>query len=211
MKLWIFDLDGTLTDSFPVFFRAMTEIFHQHGKSLEEEQLHQALGSTMPEFFTQHLGQAAAKPALAELRRLSVERAGEVLPFSGIEECLSSLRASGREIAVWTARDRDSTDRILSVSGLGRFASHVVTGNCVSRAKPDPEGARKVLEHFRRDGEETVMIGDHHHDVNAARAAGLTGVRASWNPYWTGQLCTVAHHQFFKVEDFSLWMKARIQ
>ena len=209
MKLWIFDLDGTLTDSFPVFFRAMKEIFRQHGKNVSEEQLHQALGSTMPEFFSLHLGQDASGPALKELRRLSIDYAKYVKPFAGIESCLEELRSRGREIAVWTARDRESTNSVLSASGLGRFASHVVTGNCVSKAKPDPEGARKVLEHFRLSGEETVMIGDHHHDVDGARAAGLTSVRASWNPYWQKERCELADHQFFKVEDFSLWARNR--
>lgn len=211
MKLWIFDLDGTLTDSFPVFFRAMNEIFHAHGKTVTEEQLHQALGSTMPEFFTQHLGAAAAPPSLEKLRRLSVDYAADVKTFAGIETCLEELRSRGREIAVWTARDRESTDSVLQATGLSRFASHVVTGNCVAKAKPDPEGARKVLGHFRRGGDETVMIGDHHHDVNGARAAGLTSVRASWNPYWRGERCEIAHHQFFDVEEFNAWMKEKTQ
>ncbi len=100
---------------------------------------------------------------------------------------------------------------MLESSGLSRFASHVVTGNCVTRAKPHPEGAKKVLEHFRRGGDETVMIGDHHHDVNGALSAGLTSVRASWNPYWKEERCELAHHQFFKVEDFSSWMKGILQ
>jgi pyrophosphatase PpaX len=207
MKLWIFDLDGTLTDSFPVFFRAMQGIFAGHGKPLSEEMLHAALGSTMPNFFGLHLGEEHSAKAVEDLCRLSIEHAGDVRPFAGIEACLADLQASGREIAVWTARDRDSAEKVLSVSGLGRYASHLVSGNCVRHNKPDPEGARKVLAHFRRGGEETVMIGDHHHDVNGARAAGLTSVRASWNPYWKSERCELAHHQFFRVEDFSAWAR----
>jgi len=211
MKLWIFDLDGTLTNSFPVFFRSMNEIFRDHGKHVSEEQMYEALGSTMPEFLALHLGANAAPSALAKLRRLSVEYSAQVRAFEGIEDCLTELQKSGREIAVWTARDRESTNSVLAASGLSHFAALVVTGNCVSRAKPDPEGAIKVLGHFKREGDETVMIGDHHHDVNGARSAGLTSVRASWNPFWKEQRCDLAHHQFFNVEDFSSWMRSKIR
>lgn len=211
MKLWIFDLDGTLTDSFPVFFRAMTEIFSDHGVTIREEQLHAALGSTMPEFFARHLGAGRAPAALEKLRRLSVDGASDVRPFPGITECLETLRSRGREIAVWTARDRESTEQILRGSGLGSFAKEVVTGNCVSKAKPDPEGARLVLGRLRRGAEEAVMVGDHLHDVNAAKAAGVLGVRAGWNPYWPREHCPVADRQFFTVPEFAEWIQAEVR
>lgn len=211
MQLWIFDLDGTLTDSFPVFFRSMKEIFSDHGRAIREEDLHTALGSTMPEFFTHHLGAPHVPAAIEKLRRLSVDSAVDVRPFPGIAGCLETLRARGREIAVWTARDRESTDRLLHATGLGHFAGQVVTGNCVSKAKPDPEGARLVLSRTGRQPTEAVIVGDHHHDVNAARAAGVFGVRASWNPYWKREPCTVAERQFFSVPDFAAWLSAEVR
>jgi HAD superfamily hydrolase (TIGR01509 family) len=203
MKLWIFDLDGTLTDSFPVFFRSMREIFAAHGKSISDEELRIALGSSMPAFFTRHLGAEHVRASIEELRRLSVLYVNDVRAYDGIHACLDSLRENGREIAVWTARDRDSTQHVLRAAGLEGYAREVVTGCCVSRGKPDPEGARIVLDRLQRTPRETLMIGDHLHDVSAARAAGMYGVRASWNPYWEREACGVADRQFFTVGDFA--------
>ncbi|MGZ3656717.1 MAG: HAD family hydrolase [Bdellovibrionota bacterium] len=211
MKLWIFDLDGTLTDSFPVFFRSMRSIFSRRGKEITDAQLQSALGSTMPEFFALHLGPEHAAAAVRELAELSVTSVEEVKPFAGIPECLELLQSRQREIGIWTARDRDSAERILASSGIGRFASHLVSGNCVSRAKPDPEGARLTLARFSRKASETVMVGDHAHDVNAARAAGVFGIRASWNPYWPKVPCELAQAQFFTVPDFARWLRGNIK
>jgi phosphoglycolate phosphatase-like HAD superfamily hydrolase len=211
MKLWIFDLDGTLTDSFPVFFRSMRSIFSRRGKEISDAQLHSALGTTMPEFFALHLGAEHAAAAVRELAELSVISVNEVKPFEGIPECLELLRSRQREIGIWTARDRDSAERILASSGIGRFASHLVSGNCVTRAKPDPEGAQLTLARFSRTASESVMVGDHAHDVNAALSAGVFGVRASWNPYWPREACTIAQAQFFSVPDFARWIEGSVR
>jgi pyrophosphatase PpaX len=211
MKLWIFDLDGTLADTFPVFFRSMREIFAARGRSVTDAQLRAALGSPMPSYFAEHFGEGGVDSAVDDLRRLSVAYAKDVRPFEGIEDCLEVLLDRGRSLAVWTARDRESTEHVLRWSGLDRFTNHVVTADCVSRGKPDPEGAHLVLDRTRHAADEAVMVGDHLHDVNAARAAGLLGVRASWNPYWKSEACVVADRQFFTVRDFADWIRAEIR
>lgn len=207
MHLWIFDLDGTLTDSFPLFFENMRVICREHGVEMTEEDLRASLSMPLPPLFEKLCGPGTSERCMHRLLELSMANVHRSPLYEGIEDTLKVLKAGGREIAVWTARDKTSAERLLQASGLDRYVTSLVSGGCVARNKPYPDGARLLLERFRRPAHEAVMIGDHEHDVSAAREAGLTGVRASWNNFWERKACTIAPHQFFDVAGFRGWVE----
>ena len=210
MRLWIFDLDGTLTNSFPLFFENMHRICSEHGVELNEELLRASLSGPLPQLFARLLGEERSAPAMARLLELSLEHSHRSPLYDGIEETLRILKEHGREIAVWTARDRVSAERLLVTTGLDRYVTELVSGCCVSQGKPHPEGAQLLLSRFGRVGADGVMVGDHEHDVSAAREAGLLGVRASWNSYWGGNACSIANHQFHDVPSFRNWVQEQL-
>jgi phosphoglycolate phosphatase len=58
-------------------------------------------------------------------------------------------------------------------------------GNSFATKKPDPEGARKLLDEIKVRPEETVIVGDSHVDVETGRNAGLwtLGVTYGFAPH----------------------------
>ncbi|RZA02768.1 MAG: HAD family hydrolase [Proteobacteria bacterium] len=206
VRLWIFDLDGTLTDSFPLFFENMQMICAERGVQISLDDLKACLSGPLPPIFERLLGPGTAPAAMARLKDLSIERAHHSPLYEGIEETLDVLRSAGRDIAVWTARDKASAEHLLKATGLNKYATQLVSGCCVPRNKPYPDGAQLLLERFGRLATEGVMIGDHEHDVSAARDAGLLGVRASWNELWGREACAIARHQFHDVASFRAWV-----
>ena len=211
MRLWIFDLDGTLTDSFPLFFENMQIICREHGVNMTIDDLKACLSGPLPPIFERLCGPGTSAHAMERLRELSMANVHRSPLYEGIEDTLKVLRDSGREIAVWTARDKASAERLLKTSGLDQYATQLVSGCCVPRNKPYPDGARLLLERFRREAREAVMVGDHEHDVSAAREAGLVGVRASWNDFWGREACSIAQHQFFDVAGFRDWVETCVR
>jgi len=63
---------------------------------------------------------------------------------------------------------------------LGPFFTNVYGGNSFSTKKPDPEGARKLLEENAVRPEEVVIVGDSHVDVETGRNAGLWTIGVSY-------------------------------
>lgn len=58
-------------------------------------------------------------------------------------------------------------------------ALKVVTCEEVSATKPDPEGILKLMDELRVSPHETILLGDHAVDMQAARGAGVQGIGIS--------------------------------
>jgi HAD superfamily hydrolase (TIGR01662 family) len=206
MKVWVFDLDGTLVDSFSHYFVLLDEIFREHGARFSSELCQPALTQPLPEFFEQHLGKEAVGPAMSVLQEKSNADAERIRPFEGLPAALRHLAEQGARIAVWTNRDRVSAELILEHSGLKPYAQAFVSGSCVNQRKPHPEGLLRIIDTFGCKPSDVTMVGDHEHDVTAAKSAGARAVRASWHSHWVVDPCTVADAQFHHVSDFSEWV-----
>jgi phosphoglycolate phosphatase-like HAD superfamily hydrolase len=69
MRHWVFDLDGTLVDSFSHYFDAMGEVFAAHGASFGPELRQIALTDPLQKIFERHLGRAAVPSAFELLQK----------------------------------------------------------------------------------------------------------------------------------------------
>ncbi len=210
MKLWIFDLDGTLVDSFPTYFRCGKEALTAMGVPHADEILKAGLSLPMHDVFHKYLSPESAREADRLFRQLSRQYSPEIKAYDGILESLELLKKSGKEISIWTMREQESTHPLIEQSGIKPFIDHVITGSCVKNHKPHPEGALKLMEKHGRSPKESLIIGDHVYDVTGARTAGAKGIRASWNPHWGMDKCTVADHQFTHVNDFKKWIQENL-
>lgn len=209
MKHWVFDLDGTLVDSFAHFFITAEDIFRQYGSEFTPELHHAFLTDPLDLLFERHLGKDAAPLAMATLRKRSREDASSILPFRELYQSVEFLAEQGARIAIWTNRDLDSAELIMKHSELDRYTELCVSGSCVSKRKPSPEGLLKIIETFQCDPSTVTMVGDHEHDVLAAKFVGCRAVRASWHSYFEVDPCKDADHQFYEKKDFLHWVKAQ--
>lgn len=207
MKYWIFDLDGTLVDSFQPYFNAVEKIMNKT-LSLEERKVGVSLHAS--EFFKLHLSEEQAKKALQQLQLQNTQDLGDLPKFSAIEDLFIYLKKSGCHISIFTSRDLTSASQTLKKNGLYKFIDHLVSGDCVSEKKPNPEGLHKLQGLYNCRLEEMVMIGDHDCDVEAGNNAGVFSVRASWHPHWPHDQCTVARQQFHSVDEFFAWVKKTV-
>ena len=69
MKHWVFDLDGTLVDSFTHYFACLDDIFRAHGMVFTDDLRHELVTDPLSEVFVRRFGETAAPSALAELQR----------------------------------------------------------------------------------------------------------------------------------------------
>lgn len=203
---WVFDLDGTLVDSFGHYFLALDQIFANHGAHFGPEHRLPSISQSLPEFLEAYLGPEIAATALTEFHSKTSDDASEIKPFGGIPETLEYLANRGARIAVWTSRDFTSANQILQHTGISKFVEKCISGTCTINQKPHPEGLLKIIEFFGCTPDSVTVVGDHEYDVAAARSIESRAIRASWHSYWPIKHCNHSHHQFFSVSEFQKWL-----
>jgi HAD superfamily hydrolase (TIGR01509 family) len=138
--LW--DMDGTLVDTEPYWFEAEGELVHAHGGSWTREQAEALVGSNLPT--TGRVLRAAGVPLTDEeiidhLLDEVVTRCVDHVPWcKGARELLARLREAGVPCALVTSSYARLAQPVVDALPAGTFAA-VVTGEVVTRGKPDPE------------------------------------------------------------------------
>ncbi len=193
LRAVIFDLDGTLLDTFPAIVRAwnagMEPIF---GRSFEPQEVVSHFG--LPD---EQMLRAAFPAALSEAeKRAAIERyfAGyrdahdAIEPFAGITSLLDFLENRGVPLGVMTGKGRRACDETLAhFSWTNRFRS-VVTGSEVEHQKPHPEGPLRVARELNVEPRDCVFVGDSPADIGAAESAGMFSVVAGWHDFYFDEL-----------------------
>src|SRR5262249_54119498 len=144
----------------------------RRGIEFGPEHRHAALTEPLNQMFERILGASAVSEAFRELQDQSNEDAARIRPFDGALELIEHLRSTGRNVGIWTNRDKTSAELILRHTGLDRLSHTWLSGNCVTERKPHPEGLIRMRHFFGTKPSEMVMVGDHEHDVTAGKQVG---------------------------------------
>lgn len=160
---WIFDMDGTLTVSAHDFEHIRRELGLEPATPILE-----ALNS-MPE--------AAAAPLWEQLNELEFYYAGQASVMEGAAELLQRLHDNGCRLAILTRNTMPVVRQTLAACSLAHFfpVDHILDRDaCIP--KPSPDGVARLLEFWRADAGDTVMVGDYLYDLEAGKGAGVATV-----------------------------------
>jgi HAD superfamily hydrolase (TIGR01509 family) len=196
----IFDVDGTLADTEREGHRpAFNEAFVQHGLDIEWDPEHygrllEITGGrrrVAADLRERGYGEDEADRIAAEVHKtktaLFVERviAGRFPARPGVTDLVDGLVAAGVRIAVATTGRRDWA--LPLVTGLlGDVVEVMITGDEVTRLKPDPEAYLLALAGLGLDASAALAVEDSAVGLTAAAAAGLATVVVT-NGYTAGQ------------------------
>lgn len=181
MKHWIFDLDGTLVNSFPCYTKVVVEVIQDFGIRLSEDDQEQIKHHYPKRFLAQFLKPEQIDPAFDKVVATSLQRLGEVPIYEGVYDLLNFLRSKNCLLSVFTARERITALGILEATRLRQHFSHIVTRDCVINCKPSPDGIHRILNESKSLAEQAVMIGDHLMDMESAKSAGVKRISVNWD------------------------------
>ena len=175
----VFDLDGTLVDSFDDISAAFRRSFHVIGSQAPEVDVVKAMiGKPLRDMYAPFAPADALDALVAEYRRDYAERCAEqTRPYPGIEDLLDALRARGHALAVATTKTTWMARTVIGKVGLESRLDHV-QGTDDFPHKPAPDVIQHALAGVGRTG--AWMIGDTTFDVAAGRAAGLRTCAVTW-------------------------------
>ncbi len=173
----LFDMDGTLIDSEPVWDEALRRLARSLGGSLSEQARRATVGTNVPvsiEIVRADVGRPDADPVelgerlVADVR----ERLAAGLRWRpGARELVTAVRAAGVPTALVT-----NTERSLVLVSFGPLVEELfdvsVCGDEVGRSKPDPEPYRTAAALLGVDPADTIAIEDSPAGTVSAEAAG---------------------------------------
>jgi HAD superfamily hydrolase (TIGR01509 family) len=173
-KAVAFDLDGTLVDSLPLVLRAISHAIEPFGPARPTMEIFARLGGPPERFMPGLLSDPDDAPkALARMEKYHHENQHFIRPFDGVTVVLEQLRARDIALAVWTGRDRESTDQLLREHRLTDFFEAVVCGDDLPTHKPEPDGLRDILGRLAVSPRELLYVGDADVDVIGGAACGV--------------------------------------
>jgi beta-phosphoglucomutase len=171
----LFDLDGTLADTWEVNYLSYRDSLAESGISCTRDAFAPCYGGHWHEFLPR-LAVGCNVTQLQRVHRRKQELYPQHIASTRANLPLISLLRMARfvwPIGLVTTASRDSTDLLLTHLGLVDAFDCIVTGDDVQRAKPDPEGYRHCLSGLRADATGSLAFEDSPNGIAAARMAGL--------------------------------------
>jgi pyrophosphatase PpaX len=178
----LFDLDGTLIDTFHLYlesYRRALEPYLGYRPEVEEFAAHQP--SSERKFLAGWIGEANADSCHRAVLRQYRELHGALCEgvYEGVREMLAALRTAGYPLGIVTGKGRDAWEVTTREIDLGAF-DVVVTDDDVHAAKPDPCGLLAAAKTLGVHPAEAVYVGDSVGDLQAGRGAGMSVAAALW-------------------------------
>ena len=178
MQAVLWDMDGVLIDSEPLWTVAETELAEHYGRPWTDEVKALVVGTRLDvavPAILRHFGQEHGPEEVRRASTLLLERMVELYAapqqlMPGAGELLTSLRAEGLPVALVSSSFRVLVDAVLA-QGVGPFEL-TLAGDEVVDAKPHPEPYLTAARRLGVPAAQCVVIEDSPSGVAAAEAAG---------------------------------------
>ncbi len=187
IKLCIFDLDGTLTNTLPAISHFGNTALCAHGfREIDMEKYKYLVGDGRDILIHRMLAENGADtPENFDAVGKTYDAAYEAdplydtHPYDGIPELLHKLRGAGIKTAVLSNKPDNVACDVVNIFFSGLFDTAHGQRKGI-KTKPNPEGALMILDELSVKAEETVFIGDTNVDINTGKNAGMKTIGAKW-------------------------------
>ena len=182
----IFDFDGTLSDSYPSFVKAMNIVMQRYGIKKTDEEIYYLLKKYSTAYVFDNCGFGEFKSeAKRQFRELSDEiLRKDAIPMAGAEEVLNFIIANGAKSYIYS----HSGDIVLSNVkrwGFEKYFTDYQLGDTDFPRKPAPDALLNLMKKNGLKANECIMVGDRDIDILAGKNAGMVGILMDTEEYYT--------------------------
>ena len=174
----VWDLDGTLFDSYDVIVESIYLALQENGISMDMEQIREyAIGSSIKAMFANIIDThgISAEQLHSTYARISAGKHLQIKRMPNTLETLEKLEQAGVENYVFTHRGK-TTAPVLENLHMDKYFKEVITSQSGFARKPDPEGLVYLMEKHGLDKNTTWFVGDRSLDMECANNGGIPGI-----------------------------------
>ena len=172
----LFDLDGTLVDSYAALAEAVNFARREHGLSdLGEERIRQFVGDGLEKLLQRAFDSDEVPPSVQTAFETKYDEicCSESRVLADVEMTLDELSRIGIAMAVCTNKPTSFSVKILEGLGLAKHFREVVGPDLAGARKPAAQHLLRTLEATGCAPREALFVGDMPIDVEAARNSGI--------------------------------------
>lgn len=174
----IWDLDGTLLDSYGVILGSLEQVCKDNQFPFDRETVAKDVIVHSVNHYIDYLSCISGMP-FDEIKNkcseLSKKKNMEIKAMTHAIETLKKLQAKGINNYIFTHRGV-STEGVLKNVKLYDFFIEIVTSLNNFPRKPDPSGLNYLVDKYHLDPNETYYVGDRSIDIECASNAGLKSI-----------------------------------
>lgn len=172
----LFDLDGTLADSYSAIADSVNHIRGLRGHApltVEEVKVHVGRG---PEYLLSHT--VPGSDLAVDIRRYREHHPSVMVHktwlLPGAAETLTGLRHRAKKIGLCSNKPRQFSPHLLAHLGVAEHFDLILGPEDVARPKPAPDMILAALARLELKPGQVLYVGDMTVDIETARAAGVT-------------------------------------
>jgi pyrophosphatase PpaX len=177
----LFDLDGTLINTNELIIESFLHTLNKfYPEKYKREDILPFMGPTLTESFST-VDKERVNELIEEYRKFNIAHHDELVKeFETVYETVDTLKKAGFKLGIVTTKARNVVNMGIEIGRLTSFFDVVVTIDDVQNAKPHPEPLLLALKQLHSTPEETLMVGDNHHDIEGGKNAGTKTAGVAW-------------------------------
>lgn len=169
----VFDFDGTLSDTYPCFTRALLDTLDYYGLSDTYESAYAKLKVSVGHALKSYVFPVPYETVNHVFHAFHVKRAPlEQKPYEGAEDILRFVKESGGRNYVFTHSGKIVTN-LLELWGFMKYIDGMLDSTEHVRRKPDPEGLLRLMDRYSVDPRFALMVGDRDIDTDCGKNGGI--------------------------------------
>lgn len=172
----LFDLDGTLVDSYSALTEAVNHARRTHGlDDLNSARIRELVGDGVETLLQRAFERTEVPRTVVHAfeSRYDEVCCHESKVLADVETTLAELDRLGVQMAVCTNKPTIFSKKILDFLGLSRYFRAIVGPDLAGARKPEARHLLVTLESVDCDRERALFVGDMPVDVRAARNSGI--------------------------------------